>query len=185
MDSQFPSWVPDWEVHRPSSPFLLHRKFATMKAAGSTQASCTFFLLMGLTLLFRGIAFDQVAYVGDAFLDALRAPGPPFPESDTANVPLRFTLGQTALDFLAKRPGKTVGNNGTRLNTDPTGGDVLDAFIKNLVAADAFFLDLARERLRPYYTAWRKHWRIAGVNTPKFVHSTYERNNAEGIALAT
>ena len=60
MRSQLPSWVPDWEVHRPSSSFILHPNFATMNAAGTTQASCTF-SLDGLMVLPRGIEFDQVS----------------------------------------------------------------------------------------------------------------------------
>lgn len=183
MDSQIPSWVPDWEVHRPSSPFILHPAFAGMKAAGSTQASCTF-SPDGLTMLARGNAFDQVAYVGDSFLEAVPAPRSLFPESGIVNVPLRTRVGQTALDFLAEQRGRQWEKMARDLKTYPTGEDILDAYIKTLVAGDAFFLSLPRERLRAYYTAWRKYWRIAGVNDPNFIHSAYERNTQEEIALA-
>lgn len=70
------------------------------------------------------------------------------------------------------------------LKTYPTGEDILDTFIKTLVANDHLFVGLPRERLRAYYTAWRRYWRTAGVKDPKFIDSTYERSDAEEIELA-
>lgn len=184
MDSQLPCWVPDWEVHRPSSPFILHPAFATMDAAGSTRATCTF-STDGLTMLSRGIAIDQVAYVGDSFLEAVPAPGSLFPKPGRNNASVRIETLQTAVDFLTEQRGRQWEKMARDLKTYPTGEDTLDAFIKTLVAGDAFFLGLPRERLRAYYTAWRKYWRIAGVNDPNFIHTTYERNTQDEIALAT
>ena len=184
MDSQLPSWVPDWEVHRPSSPFILHPAFATMKAAGSTQAVCKF-STNGLTLFSRGFAVDQVAYVGDSFLEAVPAPGSLFPQSGITNVRWHVRQGQSQLDFLAKQRGKQWEKMARDLKSYPTGEDILDAFIKTLVAGDSFFLGLPRKTLRAYYTAWRKYWRIAGVNDPNLIHSAYEGNTTEEIALAT
>ena len=102
MRSQLPSWVPDWEVHRPSSPFILHPNFATMNAAGTTQASCTF-SLNGLMILPRGIEFDQVSYVGDSFLEAIPAPRSLFPEPPKNVDRLRTRIGQTGVDFLTQQ----------------------------------------------------------------------------------
>lgn len=184
MNSQLPSWVPDWEVHRPSSPFVLHPAFATMKAAGSTQASCTF-STDGLTLLSRGIAFDQIAYVGDPFMEAVPAPRSLFPQPPTTNVRLRTRIAHTAIDFLTDQRGRQWEKLARDLKVYPTGEDILDAFIRTLVAGDASFLGLPQERLRAHYTAWRKYWRIAGVNDPNFVHTAYERNVADEITLAT
>ena len=79
MKSQLPTWVPDWEVHRPSSPLLLHSNFAAMRAAGSTAASCTP-STDGLRMHSRGIAFDQVAYVGNTFAEYVPAQGSLFPD---------------------------------------------------------------------------------------------------------
>lgn len=185
MDSQLPSWVSDWEVHRPSSPFMLHPAFATMKAAGSTDASCTF-SANGLTLFSRGFVFDQVAYVGDSFMEAVPALRSLLPESRTTSVPsLRGRLAQDAGDFLTEQRGRQWEKLARDLKTYPTDEDVLDAFIKTLVAGDAFFLGLPQDRLRLYYTAWRNYWRIAGLNNPNFIHTTYERTSSENIALAT
>ena len=184
MDSQLPSWVSDWEVHRPSFPFILHPAFSIMKAAGSTQASCTF-STDGLTLFSRGTVFDRVAYVGDSFMESVPIPGSLFPESDITNVRLLTRLGQEALDFMTEQRGRQWERMARDLKIYPTGEDILDAFIKTLVAGDAFFIGLPREKLQAYYTAWRKYWRLAGLNDPNFIHSTYESSTAEEIALAT
>lgn len=184
MDTQLPSWVPDWEVHRPSSPFILHPAFATMKAAGSTHAQCTF-STDGLTIFCRGISFDRVAYVGDTFAEAVPASGSLFPELDGTNASFQMRQGQDALDFLARQRGRQWENLARDLKTYHTGEDILDAFIRTLVVSDGFFLDLPRERLRAYYTAWRKYWRIARVNDTDLIHSIYESNTSEESTLAT
>ena len=70
------------------------------------------------------------------------------------------------------------------LKSYPTGEDILDTFVKTLVAGDASFDGLPRTRLHAYYTAWRKYWRLAGANDPNLIHVTYETNTAEEIILA-
>ena len=86
-NSQLPSWVLDWEVHRPSSPLLLRPDFSSMRAAGSTFASCTF-STDGVRMTARGVAFDKVTHVGDSFLESMPATGSLFPE-------LRHSLGKS------------------------------------------------------------------------------------------
>lgn len=184
MDSQLPHWVPDWEVHRSSSPFPLHPAFTTMKAAAATQALCSF-STDGLTLHSRGIAFDGVAYVGDSFMEAIPASGSLFPNYRIKNVPLQTRLGRDHFDLLMEQRGRQWEKMAHDLRIYPTGEDILDTYIRTLVAGDALFLDLPQIRLRGYYTAWRKYWRIAGMNSPNVMPSSYTSNAAEEVAMAT
>ena len=189
MVGQLPSWVPDWQVHSPSSPFILHPAFPTMKAAGSTQASCSI-SVDSLTLFCRGLAFDQVRHVGNDFTETVPAPGS-LSLKMTQIRPSRLLLARLAqgeldrvLEYRMELRVRQWDKMARDLKTYPTGEDVLDAFIKSLVANDPLFLGLLRERLRAYYTAWRRYWRTAGVKDPKLIHSTYERSAAEEIELA-
>ncbi len=191
MNSQLPSWVPDWEVHKLSSSFLLHPAFPTMRAAGTSQTSCSF-SVDGLTLFCRGLAFDQVRHVGIDFSGTVPAPGSlslnflQFPSRPKVSSVSR--LAQTGINMmlddgnhLRLREWEKMARD---LKTYPTGENVLDTFIHTLVANDPLILCLPLERRRACYTAWRKYWYTAGARDPKFIHESYERSSTEEIELA-
>ena len=184
MDSQLPSWVSDWEVHRPSSPFILHPAFGTMRAAGPTQSICNF-SADGLSLFAYGAAFDRVAYVGDSFMESVPASGSLFPEPDMINIRSRTRYAQDAMDFMTEQRVRQWEKMARDLKAYPTGEDILDTFVKTLVAGDASFDGLPRGQLHAYYAAWRKYWRLSGANDPNLIHATYETNTAEEILLAS
>lgn len=118
-NKQLPSWVPDWEVHRPSSPFLLHPCFAKWRAAGPSMASCTFSMDHS-TLLSYGIAYDTVAYVGDSSLESVPAPGSLFPQSEASNVRFRTKFWSGFGNRLADgTERKTMGADGPQPQNIP------------------------------------------------------------------
>ncbi len=133
-NKQLLSRVPDWEVHRPSSPFLLHPCFVKWRAAGLSMASCTFSTNHS-TFLSYGIAYDTVAYVGDSFLESVPTPGSLFPQSEASNVRFRTKFGQDlGTDWLMEQRGRQWERMARNLRTYHTGEDVLDAIIRTLTA---------------------------------------------------
>lgn len=198
MKSQLPAWVPDWEVHRPSTPLLLHSNFAAMSAAGSTAASCTF-SADGLRMHSRGIAFDQVAYVGQTFAESVPAQGSLFPElPSVSRRPSRgrfFRRGVlSAVDRYAVARAHTWEKMARDLKAYPTGEDCIDAFIKTLVAGDRSLVDLSKEMRSAFYTAWHKyfsvlsmgkHLSVSGMEDPSALDGFDDRNPPEDLALAS
>ncbi len=191
MNSQLPSWVPDWEVHKLSSSFLLHPAFPTMRAAGTSQTSCSF-SADGLTLFCRGLAFDQVRHAGIDFVGTVPAPGslslnylqiPSRPEVSSVHRLAQAGLNKMLDDQMELRVREWE-KMARDLKTYPTGETLLDAFIHTLVANDPLILRLPQEKQRAYYTAWRRYWHTAGAKDPKSIHKSYERNSTEEIELA-
>ena len=163
-----------------------------MKAAGPSQTSCSF-SVDGLTLFCRGIAFDQVRHAGIDFSETVPASGSlslnymQFPSRP--KVSLGFRLAQAELNKMLDggmqlriREWEKMARD---LKTYPTGETILDTFIHTLVANDPLILRLPQERQRAYYTAWRRYWLTADLRNPKFIHTSYEKNSAEEIELAS
>ena len=197
MNSQLPTWVPDWEVHRPSSSLLLHSNFAAMRAAGSTAASCTF-SADGSRMQIRGIAFDQVAYVGNTFAELVPAQGSLFPELPSGSRRLsRVRFVRRRILSLADSYAVARANQWEKMACDlkayPTGEDCIDAFIKTLVAADRSLVDLSKEMRSALYIAWRKyssmlgmrkHLSVSGMEAPSAPDGFDERSQPENLVLA-
>ena len=181
-DAQLPHWVPDWEVHRPSSSFLMHPAFGSMRASGTTEANCDF-SNDSCALCIRGLLFDRVTHVGDSFLDSVAASGSISPT--LGNKPFQIFVHTEFINFHGEQRWRQWERIALNLGTYPTGEEVLDAYIRTLVGNASFAPGLTNEALRAYYAAWRKYWKIASTTDKKYIHSAHERSTAEEIILAT
>jgi hypothetical protein len=76
LKKQLPSWVPDWEVHPPATPFITLEQYSLWNACeGSDQPISVHFRDDNKILLVKGLTLDIVRHIGDAFLEFVPLPG--------------------------------------------------------------------------------------------------------------
>jgi hypothetical protein len=141
--SDLPCWVPDWEVHVPSSPFSAHPDFASMRAAGDSKATCIFGH-DNKTLTARGQILDSLNYVGVTFEEY---------------IPLSGTIcqGNFVDDGLGKTRPRQWERMAKNLKTYPNGESIESAYIQTLIGRVKTDSSMSLDEIHLCYGAWRRY----------------------------
>jgi hypothetical protein len=166
-----PCWVPDWEVHGPSSPFSAHPDFALMRAAGDSQATCIF----GnddKTLIARGQVIDSLNYVGVTFEEY---------------IPISGTISQGNFidDAVARNRTRQWEKMAHNLKTYPTGESIESVFIETLIGRVKLESHISSDELHLCYNAWRRYWEVAHREHGKFIQFSHMELSADDLSRAT
>jgi hypothetical protein len=167
-----PFWVPDWEVHVPSSPFLAHPDFTRMCAAGGSKASYRFDH-DSKCLAAHGRIIDSVDYLGDAFEEFIPLAG-------------SITSGSTLLnETMTRTRPRQWERMARRLKTYPTGEKVETVFVQTLIGRVKLEPDISSDQLPDYYDAWRRYWMLVSRDHGRYIDFSHMELSAKDLARAT
>ncbi|KAE9364913.1 HET-domain-containing protein, partial [Stipitochalara longipes BDJ] len=167
-----PYWVPDWEVHVPSSPFSAHPDFTFMCAAGDSKATCTF-EYDNKTLIARGQIIDSLHYVGVTFEEYIPASGTISQGGDFID------------DALSRNRTQQWERMAHKLKTYPTGESIESVFIQTLIGRVKRESQISSDELQLCYNTWRRYWVVAHREHGKFIEFSHMELSTKDLARAT
>jgi hypothetical protein len=166
-----PSWVPDWEVHIPSSPFSAHPDFPWMCAAGASKAACTFDC-DDKSLVACGHILDSLNYVGDTFEEFIPRAG-------------SISQGNRVDDSIARTRPLQWERMARNLKTYPTGENIENVFVQTLIGRVKLEAGMSPNDLPLYYKAWRRYWTVVHRKHGKYIDFSHMELSSEDLARAT
>ncbi|KAI0471591.1 heterokaryon incompatibility protein-domain-containing protein [Xylariaceae sp. FL0804] len=153
LNTEMPSWVPDWQTRPPSTPFYNLDGFGDWKASGATKASPTSFRRdEPSTCTVRGSVIDVCTHIADTFLDRLPSSGT-FKSSSNAS-----TIGSNVWQYHMQRRWRQWEKMGEKTGPQYLSGEsVQEAYAQTLVASQSLSHKLTEKGLDSdsdnYYTA--------------------------------